>query len=92
MKREQKPKSKINEHLMHLFGGLIISTMLITFIGFIYDLVTKLGSLFGIGGFILILFISNLIGWVFLRKLDKRIKENARPHMIHYNLGDLKKD
>jgi len=92
MRREQMSKSKINEHLMHLFGGLIISTMVVTLIVFIYDLMTKLSSLFGVGGFILVLSISDFIGWVFFRKLDRRVKENARPHMIHYNIEDLKKD
>ena len=47
--------------------------------------------MFGIWGFIAIVALSYLSGWIFLRKLDQRVKENANPKMIHYNFNEIEK-
>lgn len=90
MKNKPKKDNKVSEHAMHLFGGLIITTMVISFFGFLYDVAHKLSDVFGVIGFIVILLTSYFLGWLFFRKLDKRIKDNANPHIIHYSFEDLK--
>lgn len=85
-----KKENKISDHAMHLFGGLIICTMIVSFFGFLYEIAHKLSDVFGVMGFMAILMISYFLGWLFFRKLDKRVKDNANPHIIHYSLDDLK--
>lgn len=91
MKKATKKHSKISDHVMHLFGGLIICTMIVSFFGFLYEAAHKLSDVFGLLGFTVILFISYFLGWIFFRKLDKRVKENASPHIIHYSMETLEK-
>jgi hypothetical protein len=82
---------KAQDLILQLFGGAIICMMVISFLGFLFQMGSKLNEMFGIWGFIAIVALSYLSGWIFLRKLDQRVKENANPKMIHYNFNEIEK-
>jgi len=80
---------KAQDLLLRLFGGAIICMMVISFLGLLFQMGSKLNEIFGLWGFVALTAISYLIGWIFLKKLDDRVKENANPKMIHYNFSDI---
>lgn len=80
---------KAQDLLLRLFGGAVICMMVISFLGFLFQMGGKLNEIFGTWGFVALVAISYLVGWIFLKKLDERVKENAKPKMIHYNFNDI---
>lgn len=83
---------KLQEHTLYLFGGAIICMFVVSFIGMLYEACSKLTDMFGPWGLILIAAASYAAGWIFIRKMDERVKKNSKPKFIHYKLDDLKKE
>lgn len=82
----------MKELYLQIIGGAVISMMVISFLGFLFQMGSKLNDLFGTWGFICVVAISYVFGWAFLRMLDQRVKENANPKMIHYNFNDIERN
>lgn len=81
----------LKEHVMLLAGGAFICMMVVSFLGFLFQMGSKLEDVFGSGGFFVIVTISYAVGWIFFKKLDERVRKNVRPHMIHYHIDNTKK-
>jgi len=82
---------KFQEHLLQLFGGAVICMMVISFLGLVFQMGSKVNEVVGPWGLVIMVTLSYISGWAFLRKLDDRVKRNSKPHMIHYQFDRIDK-
>ena len=76
--------NSVKNILLCIIGGVIVTMSTMSFVGFACQSADRISEVFGYNGLMVLISVSYVVGWGFFRAIDRRIRMNSRPKMIHY--------